>query len=111
MLWIVLALMQLALSWRPELLDAAASWIGVDYQPAVVLFVLVAFVCGASLAISVVLSIHRRRIDRLTEENAILAAEVRDLRRVSRTADGEAAGGDAAFGANHQSGTRGAPTD
>ena len=79
-LWIVCALAMVALSiWR-ELLHAAARELGVFYPPNVLLIVLTAVVVVTLLSFSVILSKHRRPIERLIEETAILSAEIRDLR-------------------------------
>jgi hypothetical protein len=79
-LWIVAAIVMVAVSiWR-ELLHAAARELGVHDPPNVLLIALTAVVVGALLGASVILSRQRRQIDRLIEETAILGAEVRDLR-------------------------------
>jgi len=49
--------------------------------PAVLLMVLILMVFVASLCFSVIVSRQRQQIERLIEETAILAAEVRELRR------------------------------
>ena len=93
LLWIVAALVMLAVSiWR-ELLHAAARELGVHDPPNVLLIALTAVVVGALLGASVILSKQRRQIDRLIEETAILGAEVRDLRaaREDSKADGNPA--------------------
>ena len=82
-LWILAALVMLAVSiWR-ELLHAAARELGVHDPPNVLLIALTAVVVVALLGVSVILSRQRRQIDRLIEETSILAAEVRDLRQRS----------------------------
>jgi hypothetical protein len=79
-IWIVCAVALLVLSvWR-NLLDLAASALGVHYPPAVLLLVLTFFVVIASLYFSVVVSRHRKDIEKLVEELALLEAEVRALR-------------------------------
>jgi hypothetical protein len=79
-LWIVVAVGLLAISiWR-ELLHEAARRLGVYDPPNVLLIALTGAVLVALLGVSVVLSRHRRQIDRLIEEAAILDAEVRDMR-------------------------------
>jgi len=60
--------------------DFAARWLGVYYPPAVLVLMLVAIISVASLSFSVILSRQQRQIDRLIEENAIMAAELRELR-------------------------------
>jgi len=80
-LWILCALALLLLSVRRQILDATARWLGVYYPPAVLLMVLILMVFVASLCFSVIVSRQRQQIERLIEETAILAAEVRDLRR------------------------------
>ena len=85
--WILGALILLVFSvWR-GLLDSVAALVGIFYPPSVLLMGLVLLVFVALLAMSVVLSRQRRQIESLTEESAVLAAEIRDLR-----ADGSAEG-------------------
>ena len=80
LLWVVGALSVLALSLRRDLLDRTAIWLGVYYPPSLLLLVLLVVVFVGSLSISVVLSRHRRQIERLTEDSAVLSAELRELR-------------------------------
>jgi len=80
-LWILCALALVLLSIRRQILDATARWLGVYYPPAVLLMVLILMVFVASLCFSVIVSRQRQQIERLIEETAILAAEVRELRR------------------------------
>jgi hypothetical protein len=80
-LWIVSAIVLLGVSLRRDVIDSAAAWLGVYYPPAVLVLVLVGIVSVASLSFSVILSRQQRQIDRLIEENAIMAAELRELRR------------------------------
>ena len=88
-LWIFCALAMVALSiWR-ELLHAAARELGVYYPSNVLLIVLTAAVVVTLLSFSVILSKHRRQIERLIEETAMLSAEVRELR--SRSSEGAGA--------------------
>jgi hypothetical protein len=79
-IWIVSAVALLALSLWRNLLDLAASALGVHYPPAVLLLVLTFFVVIVSLYFSVVVSRHRKDIEKLVEELALLEAEVRALR-------------------------------
>lgn len=79
-LWIVSALVLIGISLRRDVLDFAARWLGVYYPPAVLVLMLVAIISVASLTFSVILSRQQRQIDRLIEENAIMAAELRELR-------------------------------
>jgi hypothetical protein len=85
-LWIGFALLLLVLSLWREILHAVARWLGVYYPPAVLLLALLLFVFVASLYFSVVISRQRRQIERLVEDVAILAAEVREARQ-ERDAD------------------------
>jgi len=80
-LWIVSSLVLIGISLRRDVLDSAATWLGVYYPPAVLVLMLVAISSVASLSFSVILSRQQRQIDRLIEENAIMAAELRELRR------------------------------
>jgi len=80
-LWILCALALVLLSVRRQILDATARWLGVYYPPAVLLMVLILMVFVASLCFSAIVSRQRQQIERLIEETAILAAEVRELRR------------------------------
>ena len=80
MVWIIGSLGLLALSvWR-GLLDSAAQRFGVFYPPSLLLMGLVVFVFVGLLTFSVILSRQRRQIERLTEEAAVLGAEIRELR-------------------------------
>jgi hypothetical protein len=85
--WVIGALLVLVLSVRRDLLDRTALWLGVYYPPSLLLLVLLVVVFIGSLSVSVVLSRHRRQIERLIEDSAILSAELRELR------DKEAPGG------------------
>lgn len=75
------ALLVLAI-WR-DILHAAAHALGVFYPPSVLLLALVVAAFLLLLWFSVVLSRQRQAIERLTEESAVLAAEMRELRRAS----------------------------
>ena len=77
-LWILCALALVLLSVRRDILDAAARWLGVYYPPAVLLMLLILMVFVASLCFSVIVSRQRQQIERLIEETAILAAEIRE---------------------------------
>ena len=80
-IWILGALVLLAASvWR-GFLDAAAEFLGIYYPPSLLLMGLVLLYFVALLAMSVVLSRQQRQIESLTEETAVLAAEIRDFRR------------------------------
>ena len=79
-LWIVVAVLVLAVSiWR-ELLHTAARDLGVHDPPNVLLIALTAAVLFALLGVSLILSRQRRQIERLIEDTSILNAEVKDLR-------------------------------
>jgi hypothetical protein len=80
LLWVGGALVVLAISLRRDVLDRTARWLGVYYPPSLLLLVLLVVVFVGSLSISIVLSRHRRQIDRLMEDSAIHAAELRELR-------------------------------
>jgi hypothetical protein len=79
--WILCAVALLGLSLWRDLLHVVAHWLGVFYPPAVLLLVLIAFVFVACLYFSVVVSRQRQQIERLVEEQAILAARQRELER------------------------------
>ena len=79
-LWILCSAALVALSIRRDVLDAAASWLGVFYPPMVLLMLLIVMVFVASLCFSVIVSRQRQQIERLIEETAILSAELRDER-------------------------------
>lgn len=79
-IWIVCAVALLALSLWRNLLDLAAATLGVHYPPAVLLLILTFFVVIVSLYFSVVVSRHRKNIEQLVEEVALLDADVRALR-------------------------------
>lgn len=79
-LWIAgsVALLVLAV-WR-QILQSATEQLGVFYPPTVMLLLLGILVLAVLLWFSVVLSRQRRQIERLTEETALLGAELRELR-------------------------------
>lgn len=80
-LWIAGSVVLLVLAiWR-QILQTATVQLGVYYPPTVMLLLLGILVLAVLLWFSVVLSRQRRQIDRLTEETAILGAELRELRR------------------------------
>jgi hypothetical protein len=79
-LWILSAIALIGVSWRRDLLDTTARWLGVYYPPAVLLLLVILIVFTASLSFSVILSRHQRQIDRLIEETAVLSAELREIR-------------------------------
>ena len=83
--WLLCAIALLSLSLWRDLLHVVAHWLGVFYPPAVLLLVLTVFVFVACLYFSVVVSRQRQQIERLAEEQAILAARQRELER--RTED------------------------
>ena len=89
-IWIGCAAALLVLSvWR-NLLDLAAAVLGVHYPPAVLLLVLTFFVVIVSLYFSVVVSRHRKDIERLVEEVALLEADIRMLRGSARAVSTDA---------------------
>ncbi len=79
-LWILCSIALVILSVRRDILDAAAQWLGVYYPPMVLLMLLGVMVFVASLCFSVIVSRQRQQIERLIEETAILAAELREER-------------------------------
>ena len=79
-IWIVCAVALFVLSLWRNLLDRAASILGVHYPPALLLLVLTFFVVIVSLYFSVVVSRHRKDIEKLVEEVALLEEQVRTLR-------------------------------
>jgi hypothetical protein len=79
-IWIVCAVALFVLSLWRNLLDRAASILGVHYPPALLLLVLTFFVVIVSLYFSVVVSRHRKEIEKLVEEVALLEEQVRTLR-------------------------------
>ncbi len=88
-IWIACSVALLILSLWRNLLHLAASALGVHYPPALLLLALTFFVVLVSLYFSVVVSRHRKEIERLVEEVALLDADVRMLRESTRavTAD------------------------
>jgi hypothetical protein len=79
-LWVVCAVAVLGISLRRDLLDHTALWLGVYYPPSLLLLILLVAVFIGSLTFTVVLSRHRRQIERLIEDSAIMSAEIRELR-------------------------------
>src|SRR6478735_1341776 len=84
-IWIACSVALLVLSLWRNLLDLAASALGVHYPPALLLLALTFFVVIVSLYFSVVVSRHRKEIERLVQEVALLDADVRMLRESSRS--------------------------
>jgi hypothetical protein len=100
--WLIGSLAVLALSvWR-QMLDRAARAVGVYYPPSLLLLGSIGAALAALLWFSVVLSRQRRQIERLIEEAALLAAEMRDLQdtRADAPYDRSAGGRDAAASAS-----------
>jgi hypothetical protein len=93
-LWILCSLALVTISVRRHVLDTIARWLGVYYPPMVLLMMLILMVFVASLCFSVIVSRQRQQIERLIEETAILAAEVRELRGTAAPSVGETAGED-----------------
>ncbi len=87
LLWIVSALALLGLSARRGILETMAAWLGMKDLPLFVALLVLGAACAAALGFSVIMSRQRRQIERLTEEAAILSAELRDL-RASRSKTG-----------------------
>ncbi len=79
-LWIGSALVLVALSASRYSLDVAARWLGVFYPPIILVMMLILIVFAASLWFSVIVSKQRQQIERLIEDTAVLAAELRDLK-------------------------------
>jgi hypothetical protein len=86
LLWGLCALGLLVLSVRRDWLDRTALWLGVYYPPSLLLLILIVLVFVVSLSFSVILSSQRQQIERLIEDTALLAAELREIRS-SDTAD------------------------
>jgi len=79
-LWVLCGLALLVLSIRRDWLDRSALWLGVHYPPSLLLLALIVVVFVAALSFSVILSSQRRQIERLVEDTALLAAELREMR-------------------------------
>ena len=86
--WIVFALMLIALSLRRQILDVVARWLGIYYPPIVLLLVLILMVFVTSLSFAVIVSRLRRQIERLVEDTAVLGAELHEL-RAARSSNAE----------------------
>jgi hypothetical protein len=85
-IWLFCAASMLSLAAFRRLLDRVAGWLDVYYPPSLLLMVLGLFVFGAALYFSVVLSDQRKSIIRLTEDTAILRAQIGDLAGGSKEA-------------------------
>jgi len=83
-IWIACAVALLILSLWRNLLDVAASALDVHYPPALLLLTLTFFVVIVSLYFSVIVSRHRKEIERLVQELALLDADVRALSASTR---------------------------
>jgi hypothetical protein len=80
LIWIGAAVALTALSLRRGVVARAAEWAGMGGWPPAAAVAAAATACVAALWVSVLVSRQRRQIERLTEETAILAAELRELR-------------------------------
>jgi hypothetical protein len=85
LLWIAAAVALTVFSTRRSLVERVAAWAGIAAWPPPAAIAAGAAACAAALWVSVLVSRQRRQIERLTEETAILAAELRDLRGPRRT--------------------------
>ena len=83
-LWIALSVALLIVSARKSVLDVVAGWLGVHYPPSVLLLVMIPLGFVGAMFFSVVVSKQRRQIERLVEDTAILAAELRELKEKSQ---------------------------
>jgi hypothetical protein len=88
LLWGLCAIGLLVLSVRRDWLDRSALWLGVYYPPSLLLLILIVLVFVVSLAFSVILSSQRQQIERLIEDTALLAAELREIRSPDAADDG-----------------------
>src|SRR5262249_19356011 len=79
-LWALCGVALLVLSIRRDWLDRSALWLGVHYPPSLLLLPLIVLVFFAALSFSVIRSSQRRQIERLVEDTALLAAELREMR-------------------------------
>ena len=80
LLWILLGAALVVVSIRADLLAAVARAAGIANPNAVPLVLAVFAMLVVCLCLSVIVSRQRQQIERLIEETAILAAEVRELR-------------------------------
>lgn len=78
--WILFALVLVALALQRQILDVAARWLGIYYPPVVLVLVLTLMVFVTSLWFAVIVSRQRKQIERLIEETAVLSAELEELR-------------------------------
>lgn len=81
--WLAAAGALLVASFRRDVIDRTAGWLGVYYPPAVLLLLLTLVVFVVALWFSVTVSRQQRQVDRLIEEAAVLSGEIRELRRRS----------------------------
>jgi len=77
--WIAGAACLLILSLFRGILHTLARWLGIFYPPSLLLLVVLLLVFVGLLSFSVVISRQRAQITRLFEEQAILAARLREL--------------------------------
>jgi hypothetical protein len=79
-IWVVAAILVLAvaLSWR--LVEFVAPYLGVVYTPSAVFYLAIIFLLGVNLALSVQISRLERDRIRTAQAVALLEAEVRELR-------------------------------
>jgi hypothetical protein len=77
--WIIGAACLLLLSLFRGILHTLARWLGVFYPPSLLLLFVLLLVFVGLLSFSVVISRQRAQITRLFEEQAILAARLREI--------------------------------
>ncbi|HZS36039.1 MAG TPA: DUF2304 domain-containing protein [Polyangia bacterium] len=77
--WIIGAACLLVLSLFRGILHTLARWLGIFYPPSLLLLVVLLLVFVGLLSFSVVISKQRAQITRLFEEQAILAARLREI--------------------------------
>ena len=81
MLWLLIGVMMLFVSFYPSVLRLISSYIGIMYPPATLFLLLLCGVIVILFQYSLLLSRNQERISRLTQEVALLKNEIEKLKK------------------------------
>ncbi len=77
LLWSVVAVALLPLAAVPDLLVPISDLVGIDYEPAMILFISTAFLFATTVHLSFELSRNEQRLQKLAEDVALLRTRLR----------------------------------
>ena len=81
LLWLLIGIVMLVISLKPELLRWISEWMGIVYPPATLFLLLLCGVLVILFQYSLLLSRNQERISRLTQEIALLQNELEKLKK------------------------------